>query len=82
MKVVSKKIEIVAYFDTDGRIKPLKFRLEEDDVYKVIKIEKVISTQLEDKMLIFNCSTTIEEREKIFEIKYDIEKFTWVLWKI
>ena len=82
MKVISKEIEIVAYFDIDGSIKPLKFRLEEDDTYKVIKIEKVISTQLEDKMLIFKCSTTIGEREKVFEIKYDIENFTWVLWKI
>ena len=82
MKIVSKQIDIVAYFDIDGSIKPLKFRLEEDDTYKVIKIEKVISTQLEDKMLIFKCSTTIGEREKVFEIKYDIENFTWALWKI
>ena len=82
MKIISKKIEVVAYFDIDGSIKPIKFRLEEDDTYKVIKIEKVISTQLEDKMLVFNCSTSLGEREKIFEIKYDAEKFTWVLWKI
>ena len=82
MKVVSKEIEVVAYFDTDGSIKPLKFRIEEGDTYKVIKIQKVISTQWEDKMLIFKCSSTISDREIIFEIKYDIEKFTWILWKI
>ena len=82
MIVVSKQIEVVAYFDIDGSIKPIKFRIEEADVYKVIKIEKIISTQWEDKMLIFKCSATIADREKIFEIKYDIEKLTWVLWKI
>lgn len=82
MKVVSKQIEVVAYFDIDGSIKPIKFRIEEVETYKVIKIEKVVSTQLEDKMLIFKCNSTIGDREIIFEIKYDIEKFTWVLWKI
>lgn len=82
MKVISKQIEMVAYFDIDGSIKPLKFRIEESDTYKVIKIEKVISTQWEDKILIFKCSSVIGDREMMFEIKYDIEKFTWVLWKI
>ena len=82
MKVVSKQIEIIAYFDIDGSIKPIKFRIEEAETYKVIKIEKVISTQWEDKMLIFKCSSTIGNREIIFEIKYDTEKLTWVLWKI
>lgn len=82
MKVISKQIEMVAYFDIDGSIKPLKFRIEESDTYKVIKIEKVISTQWEDKILIFKCSSVIGDREMMFEIKYDTEKFTWVLWKI
>lgn len=82
MKVVSKGIEVVAYFDIDGSIKPLKFRIEENDTYKVIKIEKIISTQLEDRILIFKCSSIIGDREMIFEIKYDIEQFTWILWKI
>lgn len=82
MKVISKGIEVVAYFDIDGSIKPLKFRIEENDTYKVIKIEKIISTQWEDKILIFKCSSVIGDREMIFKIKYDIEKFTWILWEI
>ena len=82
MKIVSKEIEVIAYFDSDGKIKPLRFRIEEDDIYKVIKIENVISTQLQDKKLVLNCSSTIGNSEKIFEIKYDTEKFTWILWKI
>lgn len=82
MKIVSKEIEVIAYFDMDGSIKPLKFRIEENDTYKVIKIEKIISTQLEDRILIFKCCSIIGDREMIFEIKYDVDKFTWILWKI
>ena len=81
MKVISKEVEMIVYFDTDGSIKPIKFRIEED-TYKVIKIEKIISTQLERKMIIFNCSASIGDREKIFEVKYDTENTRWILWKI
>ncbi|EKQ56409.1 MULTISPECIES: hypothetical protein [unclassified Clostridium] len=82
MRVVSKSIEVVAYFDTDGRIKPIKFRIEENDGYKVIKISKIISTDLENKMLVFRCSSVIGEKEIIFELKYDPENCTWILYKI
>ena len=47
MKVVSKKIEMIAYLKKDGRINPMKFRIEEDNKYQVIKIGKIISTDLE-----------------------------------
>jgi len=47
MKVVSKRIEMIAYFKKDGKINPIKFRIEEDNKYQVIKIGKIISTDLE-----------------------------------
>lgn len=34
MKVVAKKIEMIAYFEEDGKIKPIRFRFKEDDEYK------------------------------------------------
>ncbi len=82
MKNVSKEIEVIAYFDSDGRIKPLKFRIEEDGSYPIIKISKIISASIENRMIVFNCNSVIGEVEKIFEIKYDIENCTWILWKI
>jgi len=82
MKNVSKEIEVIAYFDSDGRIKPLKFRIEEDGNYQIIKISKIISASIENRMIVFNCNSVIGEVEKIFEIKYDIENCTWILWKI
>ena len=47
MKVVSKKIDMIACFKKDGKINPIKFRIEEDNKYQVIKIGKIISTDLE-----------------------------------
>jgi len=86
MKVVSKKIEMIAYFKKDGKINPIKFRIEEEDKCQVIKIGKIISTDLEklcgNKMRVFTCSAVIGGVEKVFEIKYDVEGCSWMLYKI
>ena len=86
MKVVAKGIEMIAYFKSDGVINPIRFRLEEDDKREVIKINKIISTNTEklcgNKMIVFTCSAFINNTEKIFEIKYDVEKCRWMLFKI
>lgn len=86
MKVVSKKIEMIAYFKKDERINPIKFRIEEDNKCQVIKIGKIISIDLEklcgNKMWVFTCSAVIDGMEKVFELKYDVEKCSWLLYKI
>ena len=86
MKVISKRIEMIAYFKKDGKINPIKFRIEEEDKCQVIKIEKIISTDLEklcgNRMWVFTCSAVVNGMEKIFELKYDLEGFRWVLYKI
>ncbi|MFW2487812.1 hypothetical protein [Clostridium chromiireducens] len=86
MKVVSKEVEMIAYFKKDGRINPIRFRIEEENKVQVVKILKIISTDLEklcgNKMWSFTCSAIIGEIEKIFELKYDIERCKWILFKI
>lgn len=86
MKVVAKKIEMIAYFDKDGKVKPLRFRLEEDDANTVVKINKIITIDSEkycgNKMLVYTCSAVINNVEKVFEIKFDIEGHRWILFKI
>lgn len=52
MKVVSKKIEMIAYFKKDGRINPIRFRIDEENKCQVIKIGKIISTDLENYVAI------------------------------
>ena len=86
IKVVAKNIEMIAYFKGDGMINPIRFRLEEEGRLEVIKINKIISTDMEkfcgNKMMVFTCSAFINNTEKIFEIKYDVEKCRWMLFKI
>lgn len=86
MKVVCKDIEMIAYFKSHGDIEPIRFRIEEDDKFQVIKIDKILDRSLEklcgNKMIVFRCSAFINNMEKILEVKYDIEKCRWILFKM
>ena len=87
MKVIAKPIEMVAWFENQGNINPIRFRMEcEDKSYKVIKIDKVIKKNSEkiagNIMQIFICSSIIDGIEKNYELKYEINSCKWMLFKI
>jgi len=87
MKVVAKKIEMIAYFKKDGKITPIKFRIEEENgTYKTINIEKVLDTNIErlcgNHARIFTCQSNIDGMMKIYEIKFILETSQWMLFKI
>jgi len=78
MKIVNKPIKVMATFNTDGRIEPIKFRLED----KVIKIDKVMKTYEENivgnNRLVFVC---LHNEKDIYEIKYEVDSKVWYLFK-
>jgi len=87
MKIVAKMVEMIAWFKTDGDIRPLKFRMcDEHSHTKVIKVDQIIATEKEKyagkNMYLFKCQSEIEGELKRFEIKYEVETCKWVLYKI
>ena len=85
MKVLTKPIEVVAWFDEDG-IHPMRIRLKDGETIKVIKIEKVMYTYeeklAERKMLVYRCRSRIGDDDSILEIKYDVSTLKWILFKM
>lgn len=85
MKVVAKPIQMIAWFNKDGSINPIKFKVEEDGD-KVIKVDKILKAEQERLagciMEKFTCSSCINGVEKIFELKYDSKSYKWILFKI
>lgn len=87
MKIVSKPIEVICWFDKSGKSYPLRFKIEnEDSAYKTIKIEKVVDTKLErlcgNNAKVFTCQSNIDGVIKIYEIKFIIESSQWILFKM
>lgn len=68
----------MATFYTDGKIEPLKFRMDD----KVVKIDKVMKTYEENiignKRLVFVC---LQNGKDVYEIKYEFDSKVWYLFK-
>ncbi|MCM8710106.1 hypothetical protein M2651_03565 [Clostridium sp. SYSU_GA19001] len=87
MKIVAKPIEVISYTDNKGNIRPLRFRLyTEDETEKVIKVDRIVAKDLEklagNPMLVFKCQSVIDNIQRQFEIKYELQTCKWVLFKI
>ncbi len=86
MKVVCKPIDMIAWFEKDGKVHPIKFRLIEGEENKVIVINRVRYCQTEklagNLMYVFECESDIDGILKIYEIKYEMSTCKWVLFKI
>ena len=85
MKAVSKSIDVIAFFEKDGGVKPLRFRISEDEEEKVIKINRVVNREIEklagNVMEKFVCIASVNGVERIFEIKYELLTKKWILFK-
>ena len=87
MKIVAKVIEVIAWFKENGDIRPLKFRMsDEQSKIKVVKIDQIIAVDKEkyagNIMYLFKCQSKIDGELKRFEIKYEVETCKWILFKI
>lgn len=80
---MAKKIEMIAWFDKEGKINPIKFKYLDEEREKVIKIDKVMYREMEklagSVMWRFACSSIIGDTEVSYSIKYDISNNKWVL---
>lgn len=78
MKILNEPIKVMAIFNTDGKIEPVKFRLED----KVVRIEKIMKIYEENivgnKRMVFVC---IHKGKDIYELKYELDSKTWYLFK-
>lgn len=87
MKVINKSIDMISYFLKDGSIKPVRFKLiDEDGENQVFKIQRVnyVDEEKIAGVLIkkFICQVQINNIIKIFEIRYNSDQLKWVLFKI
>jgi len=88
MKCIMREIDVIAWFDKEGNITPLKFKLPPDDQSEAIsiKIDQVVHRTLDrfagNKMIVFECQSVINEALKRYQIKYEVEKQKWFLYKI
>jgi starvation-inducible outer membrane lipoprotein len=78
MKILNKPIKVMAIFYTDGKIEPVKFRIED----KVVRIGRVVKAYEEhivgNVRIVFVC---IQNEKYTYELKYELESSIWYLFK-
>ncbi len=78
MKILNKPIKVMAIFHTDGKIEPIKFRLDD----KVVSVDKIMKIYQENivgnNRIIFVC---IQNGKDIYELKYELDSKVWYLFK-
>ena len=83
MKSVAKSIKMIAWFDEDGKINPMKFKIEGEDEGKVIHINRILNRELEklagNIMWKFTCTSIVDDTEYIYNINYDLINCRWLL---
>ena len=79
--------EVLSVTDEKGNISPLRFKaITKDNVDMVISVDKVDSKELEklagNLMLLYRCRGIVNDKERNFELKFEIKTCRWMLWKI
>lgn len=77
-------VDVISMCSADGRIRPLRFRME-DEARQLLRvdIDEIISTKPIQyagiEAYIFLCRATVQGRRWLFELRYTIRTHTWCL---
>jgi hypothetical protein len=75
LKIMNEPIKVMAVFEKNGKITPIKFRLND----QVVKVQKILKTyETGNRYVMFVCE---HNGKDIYELKYNIKENLWYLYK-
>ena len=82
--ICNSPVDVIAVCSSDGSIKPLRFRMEDEEHQLLrIDIEEVISSKeiqyVGIEAYVFLCRATVRGKESVFELRYMIRSHNWQL---
>lgn len=87
MKIVMKDIETIVWFKKDEYPTPIRIRLQDENLENiVIPVETILFREFEkyagNNMILYRCKSVINNRERLFELKFEIDTWKWYLYRI
>lgn len=87
VKVYNKSVDMIAWFQKDSAIRPMRFKLTQDDGEEItIKVNRLINRTTEKVAATiyenFKCQSVINNVERVYELRYDQKNFKWILYKM
>ncbi len=87
MKLIMKVVDMLAWFDTEGKPHPIRFRTTDSNGENItIKLDGISNVEYErhagNRMVRFDCEATIENISRPLQLKYETASCKWYLAKI
>lgn len=78
MKLLNHPVDMIAVFDSRGKIMPFKFKYEN----KTVKVERIVKYYQEklagNERIVFVC---LHNGKDMYELKYELDSHKWFLFK-
>ena len=77
-------VDVISMCSANGDIRPLRLRMESEDHQLMrVDIDEVVSSKpiqyVGIEAIMFLCRAMVEEKERLFELKYTIRTHSWCL---
>lgn len=86
MKIIAKPVEMIASFTREGILRPIRYRLMDEDEEVVVNVDQVLTRAEEkdgrDRVMLFRCQSVVGGVQKVFELKFEVQTGKWLLWKM
>lgn len=86
LKLRNQHIDMISWTSKEGVVTPVRFRLEENQETKIIRICRIIQKEQNlfggTPTLCFRCVSIIDGCERIYEITYHCGNQKWLLKKM
>lgn len=87
MKLINIPIDVLCIFTKEGQIEPIKMKIFNDNgETTLISINKFYLLPEEkfngNVMKLFRCESIYNNKEYIFELKYELKTCNWILFKM
>lgn len=80
-------IEMISVCSADGKLRPLRFRFEDEyhRLHTIRVAEILVSKELfyvGQQAYQYTCKAMINEKEQLFELRYTVKSHKWVLFRL
>ncbi|MDO4799562.1 MAG: hypothetical protein Q4A52_03475 [Bacillota bacterium] len=84
---MTKEIDMLCWFDVEGTVTPIRFRLrDENSEPLILSVRRIVKRDLSKAagncVYIYHCEVILQKRLQIVELGYFVDENRWILTRI
>lgn len=86
MKIINLDAEMIVYTNSEGKMKPIRYRVSEGDELKVIEVKSIDRTEKirigNNEGIKYYCKIIVDDIKKSCELIYNLKSMKWTVYKM